>query len=149
MATVGYAIETHEILLTLPQFPELQWLNLDDADLTDEDLLQLADLRNLEILALANTRLRGPGLRHLFKPSKLRQLVLSKTDIDDSALEIVASMTSLESVWLDGTRITNAGLKHLEKLPKLRGLSCSNTEVTEIGLDDLLKSHPELSVTDD
>lgn len=50
---------------------------------------------------------------------------------------------------LDRTRISNAGLKHLAKLPNLHELTVSNTAVTDAGLDELLKSHPTLSVSDD
>ena len=152
-ATLGHARDSRkgvrELLETLRQFPELQWLNLDGSPLVDVDLAELAELKNLECVVFANTRISGTGLGHLSRLSKLKSLDISHTDVDDDSLEHVASMTSLESLRIDGTRISNTGLRHLAHLPLLHELSCSGTQVTDAGLDELLKTHPQLSVTDD
>jgi hypothetical protein len=152
-ATFGYARNSRngvrELLETLRQFPELQWLNLDGSPLVDDDLAELAELKNLECVVFANTRISGTGLAYLSRLPKLKSLDISHTDVDDAALEQVSKMTSLESLRIDGAHISNAGLQHLAQLPRLHELSCSSTQVTDAGLDELLNTHRQLSVTDD
>ncbi|HEY2250013.1 MAG TPA: hypothetical protein VGH74_03090, partial [Planctomycetaceae bacterium] len=115
----------------------------------DADLAVLNCFPNLETLSLNSTSVTGHGLKYVAGAVNLAHLDLRDTPIDDAGLAHLTRLTKIEVLRLDRTRISNAGLKHLAGLPNLRELSVSNTAVTDSGLDELLKSHPALSVSDD
>ncbi len=138
-----------ELLAQIRVFSELKALGLRHVEIEGQALQVLAYFPNLEHLALAPKSITGDGLKHVAGSSNLRVLDLTNSNIDDAGLAHLAGLTKLESLYLDHTRVTDGGLKHLARLPNLRELSVSNTSVTEAGLDEILKSHPGLSVSDD
>jgi uncharacterized membrane protein len=93
--------------------PQVVWLDLGGAAVTDAGLTVVA------------------GLPHLVR------LDLSRTAITDAGLAHLETLAYLESLNLYGTRIGDAGLLRLEGLGKLRSLYVWGTAVTPSGIDRL------------
>jgi hypothetical protein len=100
-------------------------LDLESPMATDETLLALPDLPNLEILELKDSRLRGPGLSALARFPKLRIVRVSGVGADFD----VASgprLRQLEEVTIDGLPPRPCGVEAwAARLPSLQMLSLS------------------------
>jgi len=142
-------------------------MRLQHASLTDDDLTDLAGLRNLHLLELDDMPIGDAGLEHLrsfteftslaFRTTKitgrglsclagnnlLRFLSVEHTPIEDDDLEQLKPFASLEILALGQTRVSGPGLKHLSTLGKLRLLSLNFTPLDDRGLA-MLPSLPRL-----
>jgi uncharacterized membrane protein len=102
--------------------PQLVWLDLAGAGITDAGAAVLGRLPNLV------------------------RLDLSRTSLGDAGLARLAGLSRLESLNLHGTRVSDAGLAALEKLPKLRSVYLWGSAVTPAGVETLRVSRPHLAV---
>lgn len=89
---------------------------------SDAGLEALAELTDLQILDLTDSRVTDAGLSHLEK------------------------LHRLERIRLDGTDVTDAGLEHLKGLPRLRQVFLYATQVTERGVAGLKRALPNAEI---
>ncbi len=105
--------------------------------LTDAALASFSDLEDLESLNCGGTFVKGPGLVHLAKMSKLHWINLNDTPIDDQGLACLPELKGLTTIDLVATKITDAGLKTLTRFPQLVELQLRRTQVSGAGLAHL------------
>ena len=138
-------------LASLIRMPQLQGLLLGDApsgfELTDEMLVHLRHLPNLQELNLDSPKITGVGLKHIANPGELNNLGLSGTAIDDEHLALASRFTGLKYLNLDRTRVSDQGLRHLQQSPLLKVLQLSGTQVSDGGVEQLI-SLPALATLD-
>jgi hypothetical protein len=109
----------------------LTFLSLCRANLTDDDLKQIAGLTSLERLDLSGNSLSGRGLRHLSALRNLRELDLSGCGITDGGIKNLSSLVNLEKLDVrHSLRMTDAGLAPLIQLTNLRELNLDCTGVS-------------------
>jgi Leucine-rich repeat (LRR) protein len=134
---------TDNELIHLENLTNLQSLVLSRTRVTEAGLVHVEGLTNLQVLSLQGTRLSdggspGPGLAHLKGLANLRWLDLSGVQLDDAGLEPLNGLTNLQTLDLSGTSVTDAGLMNLSELRRLRWLNLSyNTQLTDAGLEPL------------
>lgn len=124
------------------------FVNLEDADVTDDSLPQLGRLSSLQGLALSRTAVTGVEFDRL-AGTDIESLFVNDTNVGDHGAGKLDALPHLQVLALDGTRITDAGLRSLKSLRNLRELSVSNTDTTEQTLAELAESLPGLFVSDD
>ena len=90
--------------------------------ITDDELKRLADRTDLRSLRLFDTKVKGPGLRHLSSLNGLEQLVLAGPHVTDDWLESLPRLSGLRRMTISQTNVTTVGLQHLRRFPKLRTL---------------------------
>ena len=73
----------------------VQYLDLRDTNVTDQDLRHVASLPNLRTLMLDNTNVTDKGLEHLFNLKKLRRLGTLDTSVTFEGLERLEAVTKL------------------------------------------------------
>jgi WD40 repeat protein/Leucine-rich repeat (LRR) protein len=163
----------------LAAMPRLTELNLGFSGVTDEGLVGVKDLKQLETLYLpprttdaglahvagltklsnlpleGHSGVKGPGLRHLAGLKQVTQLNLAGTGVDDAGLANLKGLTHLKDLTLS-ERTTNAGLAHLAALTELERLHLDRTKITDAGLAHLRRlpnlrsvSVSETAVTDE
>jgi hypothetical protein len=115
---------------------------------TDDDLVHLRGLPELELLFLQDTQVTDAGLVHLKELGKLRWLVLFNRKITDSGLEQLKLLPNLRYLYLDGTLITNEGLLHLVEMTSLEHLSLGATQVTDDGVRKLRQTLRKTEILD-
>lgn len=116
-------------------------------DVTDSGLTAIANLRHLKELDLSGlVRVTDGGLESLRNLVALRVLILESTGITDAGLRRLAGLKHLEYLDLDATAVSDAGLAALEALPELKVVHLIGTRVTEKGAIDLLRKRPRLEV---
>ena len=146
------------------------------AGITDDGMAHLAEMANLENLALRSNRITGTGLMHLRWLRRLKTLVssgritdealeqISKLEhlellhlsqaaqVTDRGLAHIAKLTNLQSLRLEGggqrdcMRITDEGLVNLYGLKNLGFLSLNSTEVTQAGIVSLKEALPKCKI---
>lgn len=106
------------IKLLEPLKKQIVWLKLDDANITDASMDEIAKLTSL-------TRLQ-----------------LSRTDITDKGIAKLQTLQQLQSLNLVGTKVTTQGVMQLSKLKALKNLYLYQTGVANMDWDALKKAFP-------
>jgi hypothetical protein len=115
------------------------------ARLTDELAEQLAQLRNLQTLAVGQSGLSLAGWETLGKIPSLRQLDLRDCELgNDEFQALVSNLNNLVSVRLSGktgaTTVDDSGLAALRDKPQLKVLALDYLWVSDTGLAELESS---------
>lgn len=135
-----------DVIKPISNLTGLKTARLSFSDVSNEDLHQLSQLKDLRSLALQATKVREgnlDGLREL----NLEFLSLEMTQCDDEGLEGLQRMKTLEFLNLTHTNVSDAGLSHLHQLPALRTLILKRTLVTRSGYEAFKKQHPMCMVS--
>ena len=130
-------VSDHGLRCLLNEASNLDFLNLQQTDITDDTLRQLGGVARLRQLTLDVTRVGDLGLQHLAGLKSLEDLTLDQTKITSEGLRHLADLRGLQRLSLCGTAITDAGLRHLAGLRGLQRLSLCDTAITDIGLESL------------
>lgn len=123
--------------ITRERLDEITSLHLIGESLSDEGLVLLTQLTQLEDLLLSGTHVTDNGLSCLAEFKRLRSLGVTYSSIGDNALAKLSQLTQLERLFLSYTLVTDAGLVHLSALENLRGLSLAGCNISTLGVNSL------------
>ncbi len=110
------------------------------------DVGPLAELPNLRVLFLTDTKVTGAGLARLQESKSLRLLGLNGTPITNEDLEIIKTFGTLEHLPLERTQIGDEGLVHLHGMKNLRTIPLQGTRVTAAGKAALKAALPQCDI---
>ncbi|WP_166826910.1 leucine-rich repeat domain-containing protein [Thalassoroseus pseudoceratinae] len=97
---------------------EIQRIDLNGQDITDEDLKNLTVLSDLQFLGLHGAPITDAGVDALLEIENLKELELSATNITDAGVVKLAGLTSLEKLTLHNTTVTKKAIEELQnKVP--------------------------------
>jgi cellulose synthase/poly-beta-1,6-N-acetylglucosamine synthase-like glycosyltransferase/Leucine-rich repeat (LRR) protein len=128
---------TDDELLDLPGLPQIERLDCSDTRLTDRLLTHLEKMPALREVNLQGTQVTGSGLVHLAGLPRLQALNLARTPLDDAGAAHLAELKELRKLELGNTRVTGAGIEHLANLPRLQYLDLYGTAITDRGAASL------------
>lgn len=127
-----------EQLQQIATLSKLTWLNLDDCTIADDGGFEaIGSLHHLVLLWLENTNVSDHDLLHLAELVDLSDLSLNGTKITDEGVKTIARMRGLNFLRLRGTSITDKGLVHLATMTALEALDLHDTNITGTGLSHL------------
>jgi beta-lactamase regulating signal transducer with metallopeptidase domain/5-hydroxyisourate hydrolase-like protein (transthyretin family) len=132
--------DTDEALRAVSAFPRLKRLFLHKGQATDDGMLSLTKLSDLEIFMVWDAlKITDAGVRHLAGLTKLEVINLSNGQLTDSSLAVFGQMPGLKTLSLQGNSFSDEGLKHLAGLKGLRGLAVgmSRQPITDAGVQSL------------
>lgn len=116
----------------LRDLESIHTLSLFGCPVTDEDLLELGHLPNLQALDVSHTRVTPAGLMKLRDSRKVQYLMVSGLAIDEESLnEIVQVWPRLTTLGLEKTNIPPGGFRSLSTLRRLQDLNLSRTAVSD------------------
>ena len=101
--------------LTEADLAKFTSLLLDESQITDAGLKELAKFQNLTVLGLDDTKITDAGLKEVAKLQNLNLLSLERTQITDAGLKEVAKLQNLKKLYLPATQATKAGVAELKK----------------------------------
>lgn len=113
-------------------------LSLEESELSDSALKEIAGRAELKRLYLGGSRVTGAGLKELQGLTTLFHLSLKNLPVDDARFAQLPDFPNLRGLGLDGTRIGDNSLAVLKRYPKLEVLWLEGTQVTDAGLVELL-----------
>jgi serine/threonine protein kinase/Leucine-rich repeat (LRR) protein len=124
----------------LKDVAKLAELTVSDTSFGDDDLANLVrDQSGLKTLWLTNTKVSNEGLVHVAKLENLDKLNLSGTKITDAGLAPLSNLERLNDLNLSGLPIGDQGANDLSHLRQLQNLSLTDSKVSDQGLSDLSK----------
>jgi hypothetical protein len=115
----GSASLTDEGVPYLARLRQLRHLNLNGCAISDRALEVVKQLRGLESLQVARTRITDAGAAHLAGCERLERVDLSGTASGDGAIAALAGKAALRD-FRSGDGVTNRGLARLQHLPSLK-----------------------------
>jgi Leucine-rich repeat (LRR) protein len=124
----------------------LEVLELNLSNVSDEDLRHVGQLQNLKVLRLGNTSVTDDGIAHLKDSENLVRIELSHTRISGTALSYLRTMKKLQYIELFSTDIADEGLRFVGDITTLRGLGFGDTERQSIDFKHLAKLHNLVSL---
>ncbi len=126
-------------LAILARQPDLDFLWLTGADITDAGLARLSGLRHLTIFNLAGCpKVTDRGVEALTPVlPALVNLELVGTSVTDASMPAIGRLPVLTGLDLSRTRITDGGVAHLAGLAKLQYLTLGDIALTDRGLASL------------
>jgi Leucine-rich repeat (LRR) protein len=125
-------------LLDLARLPKLTSLDLSHTRITDEGLLHLKSVTQIQDLNLYYAeQITDQGMTAIKGWKNLKRLNVRGTRISDGTLAIVGTLTGLESLDVAYTQITDNGLDALVPLTQLRELSLGRSKLSDNALEVL------------
>jgi Leucine-rich repeat (LRR) protein len=102
--------------------------------ITDEGVIQLAQLEGLESLFLNNNRrLTSDIIKPLCRLGKLNRLELDGIKLSPADFADLSTLANLETLGLSETGLTDEGLRELTRLKSLRSLEIQSAAITDAG----------------
>ena len=130
---------------------EFVYIDLQEAQVTDDDLLPLTQLKHLEHLNICANEITNEGLAHVADLTTLKYLDAGFNSITDDGLQHLQKLNCLESLVLNGTEdiglLTDHGLLHLASLHQLAGLHLNSAQITDDSIQ-LLAQFSNLKILD-
>ncbi|MEK6237125.1 MAG: hypothetical protein N2C14_20645, partial [Planctomycetales bacterium] len=122
-----------EAVLECAELKQLEHLALSENDLGDSDICQVHPLRLLKYISLDGTRITDDCFKkfHSWFPM-LRTVLANDTLLTDACVETLIRVTGLTVLGFGNTSITDTGIQLIAKMPKLEILDVSNTAVTHL-----------------
>jgi Leucine-rich repeat (LRR) protein len=125
--------KTSEVDTNPLQNTSLHTLDLSYRKVTEEDLHFIADhFPGIKHLKLQNSQITDRDLAQLARMSELQTLDLGRNQITDAGLTPLTSLTQLQELGLSINQITNAGLAHLALLNQLQILHLGANQITTV-----------------
>jgi RNA polymerase sigma factor (sigma-70 family) len=85
------------------------------AVITDADLKEIPNFKNLSLLDLSGTKVSDVGMKEVANLNKLLVLCLAGTNVTDGGLKELANLTNLSRLYLVGTQVTDEGVRAFQK----------------------------------
>ncbi len=99
----------------LARLKHIEFLNLDETPIRDQDVEFLRELRELKSLHLTDTRLTSAALKDTLAGGKVEFLVISLPDVDEGSLQPMIDLPTLKVVHIVNCKIRASELKRLQR----------------------------------
>ncbi len=123
----------HAFYEHLGQIPEIESLVILHTTAQNDDLVEVAKLKNLRLLNITNqSKLNDEGLAHLAGLKQLERFSFVGTSMTGKPFKDFAGWTHLKNCSFRGSKIDDEGLKQLcEHFPALEGLVLAHADFTD------------------
>lgn len=121
--------------------PNLEYLDIQNSDISDNDLKLLVNSDRLRNLILKNTKISNAALSHIARIKSLERLNLSHTAITDDLMSELGKLPNLSGLYIAGTAITDEGIKNLcrNAPPRFQEITLNTTKITDKAIVELQK----------
>jgi Leucine-rich repeat (LRR) protein len=107
-------ISSAHIKLLISIKEQLIWLDLSNAQVSDESLEQIRLLENLIKLDLSGNDISDTGIQSLEKLIHLESLNLYNTSVSEGILEIIPKLTRLQKIYLWQTKVNDSLMRRIQ-----------------------------------
>ncbi len=125
---------TDQALLQILKLPQLQSLNLERTKITDETLRGLSASSKIQSLILDETVVTSEGMLHLLSFPQLAELHLNRCKLDDSALASLSQLKHLTKLEIGATSVQFEIDSSPDAFLCLRHLNLNGSRLTNKGL---------------
>ncbi|PQO33478.1 hypothetical protein C5Y96_11610 [Blastopirellula marina] len=134
---------TAEGLKSIVSLDQLKVLSLRSADVSDDMLEVIGQMKPLVQLNIAGSAVTDQGIRHLAGLQNLVVLHISNCkSLTDESLKSVGELKKLQYLYAQGTQFTDEGLQYLHEMPRLTNVSLYGSKHTRHGIQLLRDALP-------
>ncbi|MDB5390257.1 MAG: F-box/LRR-repeat protein 14-like [Planctomycetaceae bacterium] len=144
---VGIETPLLYIAMQIKRLPQDVCLSLQDVSLTNVDLRQLCELKNVVALSVTDLGMSDQAIKSIVKMSQLKCLSIHGGQVTDRGCQYLSGHGQLEHLGLIGLPISDSGVRELSKLSHLKIVDLRGTHVTDLGLRHLV-TLPDLQSID-
>ncbi len=113
---------------SLDQLPETKFeisgIDFNGTDINDDDLTEVAGVRNIKYLGLHSTSVTDRSMLTIKNFTNLRELEISYTDISNDSIDSLIQLRKLKKIFISGTNITEHGHVRLrDELPDCKQIN--------------------------
>jgi Leucine-rich repeat (LRR) protein len=128
---------------------ELTKLKTLDADISDEGILQIKTLTNLESLTIDGiNNVTDKGIEHLKDLQKLKYLYVSSKSLTNAGIKYFQDMKQLRYLDISYSKLDDSSIDDLRKLTQLETLCIIHSKISKEGMETLRKKLPTTKVLD-
>lgn len=124
----------------------VEQVELENSQISDNDLMHIGKLKQLQVAAFYNNPITSAGLVHLSGLTNLQNLGLNQTKVDSKGIKHLTAMTKLEKLWLDNSLVDDEAIEELSKLKQLQHLGLRGTRMTPEGIAKLKQLMPNTAI---
>lgn len=117
---------------------QLVWLNLGHTAVTDQQMDAIAKLKNLRVLYLNNTQVTDSGVSQLAPLSELRWLSLVATSVSDNSVETFSKLKNLSTLFLYEAHLTDEGISKLLQSNEELKIDTGNYKLQKLPSDTIV-----------
>lgn len=138
---------TDEHLMTFPNWPALERIEVLTTKITDRGVKRLAKFSSLKELSLAESKVTDEGVKHLLELTNLERLNLQDcVGVTNQSLKTIANMPALKWVSVERTSITGDALMDVSSSKTLRYFAIGHKKATKTATDKLAKAMPNCKI---
>ncbi len=119
---------------------ELEWLVLEDLDLSPLDCRRMQVLAKCTTLGLVSSQLTDAQVQPLNLPS-LNMVRLQGKELSDAGLTFLAHSPDLQFLTVNDSQVSGRGVRFLHPNVKLLALNLNGSAVSPAGLEEIAKLH--------
>jgi hypothetical protein len=143
---MGTTLVTDETLLKLATMRNLQEIVVPYSAVTDSGAETLSHFTAMRTLNLSDAKVTRIGIERLERMPALEKLYLAGKGLDDSVAETISRMRNLTDLSLRETKITDKSIPFLEQLSRLKYIDIFGTDISEEGYRRLKGKLPNCDV---
>lgn len=113
---------------------------------TNADLATLEAFTQIRKLRLSHTRISDDGLMHLKGLRQLETVYFENNPITDAGLDHLRELPNLRELGLSGTKVTLDGLLRLDEFPKIQVLFLRRLGLSRTNVDKLQQALPDCAI---
>ena len=128
---------TDDAMVYLPDLPELEWLEISSSSLSERGLSHLKKCTAIKRLYIHDMNLKGEELSWISSLNQLEALALQNTQIDGRFLKHLGAENTLKVLNLSGNIISDGDMAEIARFKNLEVLSLANTQIGGTGIREL------------
>lgn len=121
----------------LPQLRNLTWLLVQNVEVLDEDVAEIARVETIAQLCLIDCGITDDGIAYLRGLPALRDLTIRQSHLSSKGLRYLSALPTLTTLDLTNCHLTDESLEVLGLCGSLFSLDISDNPITDKGLDAL------------
>ncbi len=137
--TSAVLVPIEKMMEPIAHLTGLRRLDVDAAELTDDQIAPLKSLPNLEYLSAVGNSIHGGCLKDFACRNKIRMLDLSFNPLSRTAIAEISQFKNLETLHLAQCNVTDKDVVEISKLTRLADLAIGQSLITVKSLNILKK----------
>ncbi|HEY1065771.1 MAG TPA: hypothetical protein VGE52_06670 [Pirellulales bacterium] len=135
-----------ELLELIASLETVEYLNVSERSLSDDDFISITQVRSIKSLSLQGARFNSGSVAHIRKLPELTQINLCQTSVACDAIMLLREVKNLTLLDISGTLVSDECVNVLAGITTLRSVNTRFSLMTDAGRARLAKLRPDVSV---
>lgn len=150
--TTHFSIRTlsvgDEVLEVLSEFPNIQYLFLEENCFRDEGAKFLRVFHNLKEIDISRNYITSTGIAHI-PLNNLEELRANFLELGNETMQKISLGSKISYLGVAGTGIDENALPYFQKMTALKSLDISYNKISSAAIETLRSARPDMRITVD